>query len=190
MAVSLLCTLTAQPGNAICADCCNEMRGRGFDVDNGCPIVCTGGLVEGTCDEGCSQASANGVYAKNGKTWYCNVDIDGGGWHLAYTINPSDGNRMGWGSLYWTQTTDSHPITDAVLGHDFVSADGANMVRRLLLEALTRNSTATELHHRVFFLVVLRFHTRHTTARAPPPNVMLLCYAHFTATARVFARRT
>ena len=33
---------------------------------------------------------------------YCQTTINGGGWQLAYGINPSDGNDMGFGSPYWT----------------------------------------------------------------------------------------
>lgn len=124
--------ITAHPASSQqCTDCCS-LREIGFDfgTPSDCPITCTGGLQDGVCDDGCSLASSNGVYSSGGKTWYCNVDIDGGGWHLAYTVDPSDGHQMGWGGAYWTQTTDSHPVTDAVIDHDFVSADGAGMVRK------------------------------------------------------------
>lgn len=105
--------------------CCSVFGSYGFNVGAGC---CTGGVTEGVCDSGCSNAKTNGPYTFNGtQTAYCNVEIEGGGWHLAYTVNPSDGHRMGWGGAYWTQASDSHTVSESNLGRDFVSAVGAGM---------------------------------------------------------------
>mmetsp|Transcript_5346 Transcript_5346/g.13635 ORF Transcript_5346/g.13635 Transcript_5346/m.13635 type:complete len:646 (-) Transcript_5346:171-2108(-) len=129
---ALLCWAGAYPpGVTADAECCCGMLAMGFKQ----PLArcCTGGLTAGACDEGCSNAVANGPYsftaaaASEVKSVYCNTEIAGGGWHLAYTINPSDGNRMGWGGALWTQATSSAATDESVLNKDYVNAAGAGM---------------------------------------------------------------
>ena len=72
----------------------------------------------------CSCAEFNGPNKfSNGQDIYCNVEIEGGGWQLAYTVNPSDGHSMGFGSSYWTQSLSSEPMSSSVIDNDYVNGD-------------------------------------------------------------------
>jgi hypothetical protein len=72
----------------------------------------------------CSCAEFNGPNKfANGQDIYCNVEIEGGGWQLAYTVNPSDGHSMGFGSSYWTQSLSSEPMSSSVIDNDYVNGD-------------------------------------------------------------------
>jgi len=58
---------------------------------------------------------------------YCNAEIEDGGWHLVYTVDPNDGHSMGFGSSYWTQDSSSHGMSASVIDHDYVNGHAAQL---------------------------------------------------------------
>jgi len=78
----------------------------------------------------CSCASSSGKMDSNR---YCNAAIDGGGWTLAYTVNPNDGHKMGFGAVFWTQSDSSESVSDNVLLRDYVSSAGNSMAAKEIM---------------------------------------------------------
>ena len=127
--ISSSCPYSGNGGNA------NELIGSGeqvmTNIDSACYVVRTLRYSDFT-DHICASATRNGPRTERGGSgasisMYCNAEIEDGGWHLVYTVDPNDGHSMGFGSSYWTQDSSSHGMSASVIDHDYVNGHAAQL---------------------------------------------------------------
>ena len=113
----------------------NELIGSGeqnrTDHDSACFVVRALHHSDFT-DHICASATSNGPRTERGESgaslsMYCNAEIENGGWHLVYTVDPNDGHSMGFGSSYWTQDSSSHSMSASVIDHDYINGHAAQL---------------------------------------------------------------
>jgi hypothetical protein len=113
----------------------NELIGSGeqilTDHDSACFVVRALHHSDFT-DHICASATSNGPRTERGESGasisvYCNAEIENGGWHLVYTVDPNDGHSMGFGSSYWTQDSSSHSMSESVIDHDYINGHAAQL---------------------------------------------------------------
>jgi hypothetical protein len=104
-------------------------------------------------DENSEFRVPTGEYQMCGKSdkVYCEMDLEGGGWTLVATINPTDGNSVGYRNSFWQDDNGQYGSFSNKLTHDYRSpAAGYSPGAEIMTRSVTKTNPQKQLAYRVW----------------------------------------